>query len=801
MTRLLIISFLCAICVNAVHSQSPGKLRRMSEQFLKDGEYLKAIEFYASLDSAELHQNPMADYYLGVIHFNSPIDRQKGIPYMERYLTSTDSSEVLLKGHGELYYFLGKLYHLDYRFDEAILEYTNFIKYINKDVSLPDKRKNFIIPIIEHEIKCCKYGKIALKNPRHAIIDNLGDKINSIFPEYASVVSDDENLLVFTAKRSDSEGGKKTPQGEYFEDIYYSELLKGSIFVRREEREDSLHGFYFNLITDFEYAETQKLGGHANSESHDGSIQFGKDGTHLYFYRDNNVWLLNMEDTSGTEPEKLGSYVNSDEYEPSVFFSYDGSLLFVVSDREGGFGGLDIYYSEKTGPNDWGPLKNMGPNINTQYDEDAPYLDPDETTFYFSTKGHSSMGEYDIFRSYRTDTSWSVPVNLGFPINTPAEDIYFTMTHRYNRGYYASSRLGGHGDMDLYRITFSDERDPVAELMGLVLEGDEMVPAHSTITMRTIDGEEIEAVTDTIQGEYFLLLGHGKTYEMNVVTDNFAPYFNEFRIPEQRDYYQLYQEIHHVYLYDNHNNIIGQMITVYNALEDAVAQVMLYDEEKRKIINEMQRNAGDRKIEIYGDVKFYLTQDSLWKIMAGDSTLKFNFPDNTNISFMATDSLNYYDKDSYIRFEENLEKVDIVVDENTTVEDLKDKTKELLLDSAGVNIIIYFEHADHDIGDKFKGKLKVLAEFFRQNGSLRLEIEGHTDDEGPVDYNQELSEKRAVAAYEYLIGLNINSGLMKHSGKGELEPIAKNRNEDGSFNEFGRAKNRRVEFHLKKSSE
>ena len=161
-------------------------------------------------------------------------------------------------------------------------------------------------------------------------------------------------------------------------------------------------------------------------------------------------------------------HVNSDYHEPSIFFSYDGKKLFVVSDRPGGYGGLDIYVSENIGEDQWSEPKNLGPEINTEFDEDAPYLDPDEKTLYFASKGHSSMGDFDIFRSVLEDTTWSDPANLGFPVNTPADDIYFTMTHRYNRGYYASADLNGKGDMDLYRITFSDERDPVAELIGLV---------------------------------------------------------------------------------------------------------------------------------------------------------------------------------------------------------------------------------------------------------------------------------------------------------------------------------------------
>jgi len=262
------------------------------------------------------------------------------------------------------------------------------------------------------------------------------------------------------------------------------------------------------------------------------------------------------------------------------------------------------------------------------------------------------MGGHDIFRSTLENDNWTVPVNMGFPINTPADDIYFTMTEKYNRGYYSSSNLSGNGDMDLYRITFSDERDPVAQLMGLVKKGGELVPAKSKITLTTLDGKEtISQATDTLIGDYFLLLGHGKTYTMTVETEGFAPYTKEFSVPEQKEYFQLFQEVHHVHLTDAMGNIVGQQITVFNATGEERSTKEYYSEETIRKINNIK---GDQDIDgdilTFSDVKFYIPEDSLRTMMAKDPDLTWDFDENVEVSFLKSLYQDPFDPGSYMEF-------------------------------------------------------------------------------------------------------------------------------------------------------
>ena len=160
------------------------------------------------------------------------------------------------------------------------------------------------------------------------------------------------------------------------------------------------------------------------------------------------------------KPEKLRRNENPNAFEPSAALSPDEQTLYLVSDRKGGHGGLDIYRYEKIA-NGWGKPENLGAVINTSFDEDGVFVGKDGKTLYFSSKGHKSMGGYDIFKStYNSNTeTWSKPENLGYPVNTGGDDIYFMIAPNGERAYYASDKNGGFGEMDIYRITFIEKGD------------------------------------------------------------------------------------------------------------------------------------------------------------------------------------------------------------------------------------------------------------------------------------------------------------------------------------------------------
>ena len=496
--------------------------------------------------------------------------------------------------------------------------------------------------------------------------------------------------------------------------------------------------------------------------------------------------------------------VNSESFEPSVFITLDEQTMFITSEKEGGFGKMDIYISEKDSNGNWSNPQNLGGKINTPNDEDISYVNPGKDVIYFSSKGHSSMGGYDVFKSIKRGGEWSAPINMGSPVNTPYNDAFFVMTPKYNRGYYASERPEGKGGMDLYRLTFADERNPLAELAGLVLKGDSLVPAKSKITMI-----QKESLVSTVQnskekrGDYLLLVEHGKTYEMLVETEGFAPYKKTFVIPAQLDYYQLYQEIHHVYIRDSEGNIIGQQIITYNAfydIENVTKNDTLNEYFSNSKYSEHVRATENTSVEKFIDVKFYMTEDSLKNLLERDKSLSFIFADFAEISYMYNNDENFrYALNAYVGGtkvdKEYLKKNTFLVNDIKNVSELTIAINDSS-NTKNKHLTILFDYKTHDLSETSQRELDIIVEYMQQNPEVKFMIHGHTDSKASEAYNFKLSTKRIEEAQSYLIAKGIEKERLSTKSHGEAQPIAPNVKIDGSDNEEGRALNRRVEFEI-----
>jgi outer membrane protein OmpA-like peptidoglycan-associated protein len=245
--------------------------------------------------------------------------------------------------------------------------------------------------------------------------------------------------MIFTSRREGGIGiGNVDKDLEFFEDIYISEFKDG------------------------EWQPAQNIGTNINTEYHDASIGLSGDGKTLFLYKDENggdIYVSNQhKDGTWSKPEALSHNINSSYNENSVSISPDGQTLFFTSDRPGGKGGIDIYMSKLDKKGNWGKPTNMGAPINTSSDEDGPFIDYDGKTLYFSSRGLEGMGGYDIFVTEYDSAAkkWSEPVNIGYPINTPDEDIYFVKSGDQRFGYYASVKDGGAGEKDIYKVAIPD---------------------------------------------------------------------------------------------------------------------------------------------------------------------------------------------------------------------------------------------------------------------------------------------------------------------------------------------------------
>ena len=619
----------------------PKKGLRKANSLFRAERYDEALDIYLNHINdfpEELIRKDFLNYRIAFCFYNQPNKKIKAIPFFEQYLSISDS---IFEAH----FFLGKLYHFFHDFDKAIEHYEHFKRIVKADTITEQIVIDDVVASTDREIKQCNNGKSLVKNPVEVVIENLGKKINTEYKEYGPVISSDETHLVFTTRGPVSPNAKLSPDGDYYEDIMISNLREGSNYKRPEF--DAMRGSgYYSAITKFKFSKPKPISDKINSKTHDGAIQFSADNSSLYFYRNYRVWRSEKKTFGWTEPHQIKSMSNAfDEkaFEPSVSFSGGEDTMYFSSDRDGGYGGLDLYRSVKLGDGTWSEGVNLGDLINTETDEDAPYIDPNGHILYFSSKGHSSMGEYDVFRASWDGQDWHSPKNLGYPINSAGNDVFFMMTPMFNRAYYSSDKVGGYGQMDLYRITFAEERARLAEIMGKVLKGANMNPAKAKLTI--YDGkfrsELYSETSDSLTGAYMLRMSHGKEYAVKIEAYGYAPYIKVFDIPKQAHEYQFYQEIHHIHLKDKGGNIIGQKVNVRNAFfnkdslkRETVASMNMKNPKVFELLKKEEANSNNMQVREYTDVKFYMTEKSVDEMAKKQPDLNLNLPAEANVTFM-----------------------------------------------------------------------------------------------------------------------------------------------------------------------
>jgi len=356
-------------------------------------------------------------------------------------------------------------------------------------------------------------------------------------------------------KEANSDAGDYMPQvNPTGTRLYFTSVRKGGF----DRQDDSTRNHYGEdvFVSDFingAWNTPELLPPPINSIADDFGSTFTGDGQTMIYVRceDPNgigscdLYITQLIGTTWTEPQNLGNVVNSEEWESQPTVSSDGNRIIFTSIRKAGYGGTDLYMSEKNHLGDWGIPQNMGSIINTPFNDTSPFLAPDGKTLYFTSEGHPGFGGMDIFYSVLEDGKWTKPINVGAPLNSSGEETNFSISAS-GKGYFASSRLEK-DNYDLYEIELPDylKPKPSVVVQGIVSNSKTETPIGAVVLIEDLNSGELLAVnkSNSSTGEYLVVLPAGRDYSVSVSSDGFFFFSESFVLPKDTTYYDVIMNI------------------------------------------------------------------------------------------------------------------------------------------------------------------------------------------------------------------------------------------------------------------
>ncbi len=510
--------FVLVLVVVAFNLKSQIKSGGSYKDYFQEGSFLLLEDNYPmaqdnfeaayQIDSTSANIN----YLIGICYLHSATQKANAESHLARAIKNvskaykTDNSAE--KAAPPLaHYFYGQALHINYKFDAAIEQFNAFAKF----VSAADKEWK---KMLNRERATAAYAKETVASPFNIQITNLGDSINSQYPDYSPVLSADERMLIYTTRRPNTTGGLKDLNGYYNEDIVVSYKDDAGV-----------------------WSSPSPISNNINTGGMEASINLSIDGQTLIMYKDagdgmsGNIYYSTFDGKDWSLLKEFGSDVNTKYQESHACLSADGNLLFLVSDRPGGYGGKDIYRCVKLPNGKWSKALNMGPTINTEYDEDGAFIHPDGTTFFFASKGHKTIGGYDImFATLNEENKFSDVTNIGYPINTTDDDVFYITSPDGKRAYFSSAKDGGYGEKDIYMLSIPDTKEkPLALFIG------QIVPAEG----EKLPDDILIVVTDKSTGE---IIGNYRPNMKNGTFSTILPPGQEYNFSYENNGEEFYNE-------------------------------------------------------------------------------------------------------------------------------------------------------------------------------------------------------------------------------------------------------------------
>jgi outer membrane protein OmpA-like peptidoglycan-associated protein/tetratricopeptide (TPR) repeat protein len=727
MRQLLTSLFLLLIASNLL-AQGSKKALSEAERFYGIKSYEQALPlFLEAIQAGE--KDPIVYYKTGVSYqkMSDANDRLKAIPYFEY---------AVEKGSGlpsSIYYELADLHLKDENIQKAI---THFTKY--KELTKADKVAQ---ARVNDALDMCHTATGLMSVPRDIKVHNFGSIINTKFTEYNPVVSADESVMAFTALRPNT--GKTRSGDKFIEEIYISYNQAGT------------------------WSEPKVIP--IASEYNVGTAGISPDGQKMLIFMGavtdpGSLFMINKSGETWSKPSLITPTINSPKFlESTASITPDGKTIYFASDRTGGQGGMDIWRTQMQANGTWSAPLNLGPEVNTKANEDAPFIHPDQKTLFFTSDGHKTMGGRDVFVTRFINSKWTSPENMGYPVNTTSNDNYFTLIADGTRAYFSSDRKGGAGSQDIYYLDMPKDASniPLTMIKGKILNAETGKPMPTKIYLiDNATNKKLDFVydPDPATGNYLVILPPNKNYDMVIESEGFLPYTLNINVPNQDYFYELYQMIN-LKTIKQFDVVVGQEVQVKNAFYDTDQDVKadLRKTHEAKLVQTGNVDVYDMMLDLIGAQDKEGVDYLIGLIEHKDPIEGVEFDETKNSKIEVATRTYYYDESDESKFEQK----DVggktvfslptmrVTDE---AKKQKDQPKKSNYDKSVLtkNVKIYFDAGKSDLKAQYNAELDNILSILEKYPDLGIEISGFASAEGSEELNRELSNKRAISVLDYI---------------------------------------------------
>lgn len=744
------------------HCQDIGsrdkKTLRWIETTIGKGEFTRALNRLDGL-SEKYPDDPYLIYLKAICLSNHPQSsyHKETLPLIEKILNNKTAETPI-----RAWYYRGLNQF-------RIGDYSSAINSLNEFLARPALGDTSFVKSAK-EIKRWCFNQEALQNRSYKdlLINNLGSNFNTASHEYAPLADENDSILLFTSLRGGSEQNRGLER-EYPQVAYKKgEIWTEPVWVRVPVSSPNIS---------------------ATNISPDGKI-----GIFYVSDEEGNGDLFRYGiDTGANKLEPLHSHINSDHTEGSAFCSADQKHIFFSSARPGGFGGRDLYVLNKDENGDWSPAENLGPLVNTAFDEDAPFVSSDGRVLFFQSKGHNSIGGYDLFRCVKIADKWSAPINLGKPINSPYNDSYLSLTKKGGKVYFTSDRPGGFGEEDLYSAHLPDDIHIFPYSVARIQTQINDKEGNGQFLIHSLNGEK-PFLQKIDNGLHVAVLEPGKTYVAEWTSPSYGAWYYPFTAPLQRRIYDLYLglKVSDIQQFgvkagerteltvdmgpaligepsDNPQDTVGLSVMLAGeALEDGLPDNNGQFSKTLKLFRDDPSKRGSSKIYIN---EYYLDEEAI---------NRSEYP-----------VFNKTIKGKLLTEKKVLEPTTIEAKANNNTSTLAKKTGKYSGGGASFTDlntrVVLFDIGKADILGQYQPVLDKTLEELLKEPETRVEVYGFTDATGNVEDNQVLSDRRANMVIDYLL----SKGLKRR--RIDAYPMGVAQGSIGSS-----AEDRRVELKIKR---